>query len=184
MSIPADEGDKLPLFVLSGASGAGKSTIVPLLIDRLDGACVVVDVDWLIDPIRGAAPDGEINWSAFRGTWLHVAAGLARNRLPTVLAGPLIPEHLRDLPGRDLVGEIAYAALDCSDDVRRARIDARPPRRLRDVEEQVAFGAWLRTNVSPVFDTDQATPEATADAVASWIRELLVASEQRRGRRV
>lgn len=126
MLIPVDDADRPPLFVLSGASGAGKSTIVPLLTERLAGACIVFDVDWLIDPIRAAAPDDAIDWSAFRDTWLHVAAGLAHNRLPTVLAGPLIPEHLDELPGRDLVGEISYAALDCPDDVRRARIEARP----------------------------------------------------------
>lgn len=68
--------------MLSGASGAGKSTIVPLLIERLAGTCVVFDVDWLIDPIRGASPDGGVDWAAFRGTWLHVAGGLARNRMP------------------------------------------------------------------------------------------------------
>ena len=161
-----------PLVVLSGASGAGKSTIVPLLIERLAGTCVVFDVDLLIDPIREASPDRSVEWDAFRDTWLHVAAGLAQNRLPTVLVGPFIPEHLETLPGRELLGEIAYGVLDCADDVRRRRIEARPSWRLRDITEQVVFGAWLRTNLAPVFDTDTATPMATADAVAAWIREL------------
>lgn len=161
-----------PLMVLTGASGAGKSTIVPLLIERLAGTCVVFDVDWLIDPLRDAPPDRGVAWESFRDTWLHVAAGLAQNRLPTVLVGPFIPEHLDDLPGRELVGDIAYGVLDCSDDVRRVRIETRPSWRLRDIDEQVAFGAWLRTNLTPVFDTDTATPTETADAVAGWIREL------------
>lgn len=147
-----------PLVVLSGASGAGKSTIVPLLIERLAGTCVVFDVDLLIDPLREASPDRSLEWDAFRDTWLHVAAGLAQNRLPTVLVGPFIPDHLETLPGRELVGEIAYGVLDCSDDVRRARIEARPSWRLRDIDEQVAFGAWLRMNLMPVFDTDAVLP--------------------------
>lgn len=179
MLIPADDGDRPPLFVLSGASGAGKSTIVPLLIEHLAGACIVFDVDWLIDPLRAATSDGAIDWTAFRDTWLHVAAGLAHNRLPTVLVGPFIPEHLHDLPGHDLVGEIAYAALDCSDELRQARIEARPMWRLRDVEEQIAFAAWLRANLSPVFNTDRAAPGETADAVATWIREILAPSGSR-----
>lgn len=162
-----------PLVVLSGASGAGKSAIVPLLIERLAGTCVVFDVDLLIDPLRDASPDRSVEWDAFRDTWLHVAAGVARNRLPTVLVGPFIPEHFETLPGRELVGEIAYGVLDCPDDVRRTRIEARPSWRLRDIDEQVAFGAWLRTNLAPVFDTNAATPEETAEAVAGWIRELL-----------
>lgn len=72
-----------------------------------------------------------------------------------------------------LVGEIAYGVLDCPDDVRRTPIEARPSWRLRDIEEQAEFGAWLRINLAPVFDTDQVTPNATAEAVASWIRERL-----------
>lgn len=163
---------RYPLVVLTGASGAGKSTIVPLLIERLAGTCVVFDVDWLIDPLREASPDRGIEWGAFRDAWLHVAAGLAQNRMPTMLVGPFIPEHLETLPGRELLGEIAYGVLDCADDVRRTRIEARPSWRLRDIDEQVAFGAWLRTNLTPVFDTDTATPMATADAVAGWIRDL------------
>jgi hypothetical protein len=168
-----------PLVVLSGASGAGKSTIVPLLIERLAGTCAVFDVDWLIDPLREAAPDRSVAWDAFRDTWLHVAAGLAQNRLPTVLVGPYIPDHLETLPGRELVGEIVYGVLDCSDDVRRTRIEARPSWRLRDIDEQVAFGAWLRTNLAPVFDTDSVIPEKTADAVAGWVRELLPDTDRR-----
>lgn len=55
-------------MVLTGASGAGKSTVVPLLIERLAGTCVVFDVDWLIDPLRDASPDRGVNWGAFRDT--------------------------------------------------------------------------------------------------------------------
>ena len=108
-------------------------------------------------------------WDAFRDTWLHIAAGVAQNRLPTVLVGPFVPEHLETLPGRELVGDIAYGVLDCPDDVSRARIEARPSWRLRDIDEQVAFGAWLRTNLAPVFDTGAVIPEETADAVPGWI---------------
>lgn len=158
------------LLVLSGASGAGKSAIVPLLIERLAGACVVFDVDSLIDPLSSASPDGNVEWNAFRETWLHIAAGLGQNRLPTVLAGPFIPEHFGDLPGRRLVGEIVYGVLDCSDDVRRARMEARPSWRMRDIDDQVAFGRWLRSNLTPVFDTDAMTPDETADVVSGWIR--------------
>jgi predicted ABC-type ATPase len=116
-----------PLFVVTGASGAGKTTIFPELLRRLAGRCVVFDVDWLIDPLRRAAKDGDIDWAAFRDAWLYVAHGVAQNGLPTLLLGPFIPEHLEGLPGRAWVGEIHYLVLDCPDDLRRQRIEARPP---------------------------------------------------------
>jgi hypothetical protein len=40
-----------------------------LLLDRLAGACAVFDVDWLIDPLRRATPDGRVDWPSFRDCW-------------------------------------------------------------------------------------------------------------------
>jgi len=53
-----------PLFVVTGASGAGKTTIFPELLGRMAGWCAVFDVDWLIDPLVRAAKDGKIDWSS------------------------------------------------------------------------------------------------------------------------
>jgi hypothetical protein len=50
--------------------------------------CAVFDADWLIDPLGRAAKDGQIDWTAFTDTWLHVAHGVAQNGLPTLLLAP------------------------------------------------------------------------------------------------
>jgi hypothetical protein len=102
-----------PLFVVTGASGSGKTTIFPELLSRMAGWCAVFDVDWLIDPLARAAKDGQIDWPAFTDTWLHVAHGLAQNGLPTLLLAPFIPANLDNLPGRAWVGDIHYLVLDC-----------------------------------------------------------------------
>lgn len=162
-----------PLFVVTGASGAGKSTVLPELLRCLAGRCMVFDLDWLIDPIRRAASGGDINWTAFRDAWLHVSHAVAQNGLPTLLLGPLIPEHLEGLPGRPWAGDIHFLVLDCPDDVRRARIEARPAWRLRDIEAQTEFGRWLRENLAPVIDTSGQTPAGVAAAVAGWVEERL-----------
>jgi hypothetical protein len=162
-----------PLFVVTGASGSGKTTVLPQLARRLAGQCLVFDVDWLIDPLGRAAHGGEIDWAAFRDTWLYVAHGVAQNGLPTLLLGPLIPDHLDGLPGRSGVGEIHYLVLDCPDDLRRQRIEARPAWRRRDIPAQTEFGRWLRQNLAPVIDTSTRTPDEVADEVAVWVRERL-----------
>jgi hypothetical protein len=102
-----------PLFVVTGASGSGKTTIFPELLSRMAGWCAVFDVDWLIDPLGRAARDGQVDWTAFRDTWLHVAHCVAQNGLPTLLLAPFIPAHLEDLPGRAWVGDIHFLVLDC-----------------------------------------------------------------------
>jgi hypothetical protein len=164
-----------PLFVVTGASGSGKTTIFPELLLRLAGWCAVFDVDWLIDPVGRASKDGQVDWEAFRDTWLHVAHGVAQNGMPTLLLAPFIPEHLDDLPGRIWVGDIHFLVLDCPDDERRRRIEARPRWRARDIEAQTGFGRWLRDNLKPVVDTAGQSPSEVADAVTAWVRDRLAA---------
>ena len=66
-----------PLFVVTGASGSGKTTILPEPPQPAAGWCAVFDVDWLIDPL-GRAAGGAVDWTVFRDTWLHVAHGMAQ----------------------------------------------------------------------------------------------------------
>ena len=162
-----------PLFVVTGASGSGKTTIFPELLDRMAGWCAVFDVDWLIDPLGRAGKDGQVDWPAFRDTWLHVAHGVAQNGLPTLLLAPFIPQHLNDLPGRAWIGEIHYLVLDCADDERRRRIEARPKWRSRDIDAQIGFSRWLRENLAPVIDTSRHSPSEVADTVAAWVRDRI-----------
>jgi len=162
-----------PLFVVTGASGSGKTTIFPELLTRMAGWCAVFDVDWLIDPLGRASRDGQVDWTAFRDTWLHVAHGVAQNGVPTLLLAPFIPEHLDVLPGRAWVGDIHYLVLDCPDDERRRRIEARPRWRARDIDEQTGFGRWLRDHLEPVIDTTTQSPSEVADTVATWVRDRL-----------
>jgi hypothetical protein len=89
--------------------------------------------------------------------------------MPTVLLGPFIPDHLHDLPARRWIGDIHFLVLDCPDDLRRARINARPPWRSRDLTEQVGFGQWLRRNIADQVDTSTGTPDDTAAAITAWI---------------
>lgn len=107
-------------------------------------------------------------WPAFRDAWLSVAQGIAQSGTPTVLLGPLIPQHLEGLRARRWVGTIHYLALDCPDEIRRARIEARPTWRSRDITGQTQFGCWLRSNIPDHVDTSHGTPEDTAQRIATW----------------
>ncbi len=156
------------LFIVTGASGAGKTTVFELLLAHLAGRCAVFDVDWLIDPLTRSS-DG-VDWVSFRDAWLHVAHGVAQNGIPTMLLGPIIPDHVDDLLGRRWIADIHYLALDCPDDERRRRINARPAWRSKDIEPQVEFGRWLRDNL-PTIDTSTCTPVETATAIAAWFEE-------------
>ena len=166
---PGERAALGPLFIVTGASGAGKTAVHAALARRLAGRCVTFDADSLIDAAGALSGGRPINWTAFMDAWLAVAHGVAQSGLPTVLLGPFIPAHIQSAAGRRWVGDVRLLVLDCPDELRRDRINARPPWRSRDLDEQVQFGRWLRGNIPDLVDTNRGTPEDTAAAVAAWI---------------
>jgi hypothetical protein len=162
-----------PLFVVTGASGSGKTAVFAPLARRLRGRCVTFDGDLLMDA-AGALSNGQpINWPAFRDAWLAVAHGVAQSGMPAVLLAPFIPDHLQGLAARRWVGDIHFLVLDCPDELRRARIGARPRWRSRDTEEQIEFGRWLRRNITDRIDTSSGTPDDIAEGISAWIERHL-----------
>lgn len=168
---------RLPLFAVTGPSGTGKSTVGRLLVDRLLDECVVVEQDllWV-----GALRDPEGDSTAFRETWLRLAASLNQSGRPVVLCGTVAPPQFERLPERVLFDEIHYLALVCEPDVLRARLRARPPWRGWDeprIEEMLDFAEWVRTaETEPPMtrlDTTAATVAETADVIEAWVRARL-----------
>jgi predicted kinase/ribosomal protein S27AE len=159
----------LPVFVVTGASGTGKSTITGPLRGLLPG-CLVVETDVILHVAA-------LGWDTWRNTWLQLAHAAALGGQPTVLTGSLTPDQLERLPARKLIGPIHFALLDCPDDVLADRLRARPGWRLSSAEATIIqhqrFAAWLRANITPSFDTSTADAAEVADRVAAWVQALL-----------
>ena len=162
----------IPLFVVTGASGAGKSTVAGPLRARLPG-CVIFEADVILHVAA-------LGWDTWRNTWLQLAHATALNGLATVLCGSILPGQLEHLPARRLVGPIHFCNLDCPDAVLAGRLRDRPAWRGSSHEAAIAerqrFAAWLRTNIQPTFDTSRQPPGQVAGRIASWIQPLLEAS--------
>ncbi|GAA3452819.1 AAA family ATPase [Dactylosporangium matsuzakiense] len=163
---------RLPLFIVTGASGSGKTTVLPHLVRGLP-ECLVFDADWLIGPFERACEFGEVDWPALRDAWLSVAHGAAQSGRPTVLLAPFTREQLDVLAGRRWIRELYFAVLDCPDDVRTARLEARPRWRERAIDRHLAFAAHLRATVDPVVRTDDVSPEQSAAHIIAWVNRTL-----------
>jgi gluconate kinase len=161
----------LPLFVVTGASGTGKTTIVEPLRRRLPD-CEVFETDLILHVAA-------LGWDTWRSTWLQLAHAIALNGRASVLCGSLLPEHLEGLSARRLVGPIHFCNLDCPDQVLADRLRARPSWRgwteERIVEHQ-RFAARLRARIRPTFDTSMLSADAVADRVANWVHRLLASA--------
>jgi hypothetical protein len=72
----------LPLCVVTGASGTGKTTITGPLRDQLPD-CEVFEADTILQVAA-------LGWDAWRNTWLQLAHEVALNGRVTVLCGSLL----------------------------------------------------------------------------------------------
>jgi predicted kinase len=167
----------LPLLVVTGASGSGKSTITGSLRSLLPG-CLVFETDVILHVAA-------LGWDTWRNTWLQIAHAAALGGQVTVLTGSLTPDQLERLPARKLIGPIHFALLDCPDDVLAGRLRARPAWRGTSTEARIIehqrFAAWLRARIRPSFDTSAASAAEVASGVAAWVQAVLPGTQAAKG---
>jgi len=169
---------RLPLLMVGGPAGAGKSTAGALLLGEINEA-VVFETDLLWRREFNTPSDGYLEYFSL---WLRLAAHVAQSGRPAVLfgAGFAVPHSVEPLPERRLFTDVHYLALVCDDDVLAARLRRRPKWKDDDeklIAEHLDFNRWLKehaaTTTPPVtlLDTSHDTPEETAARVAEWIKE-------------
>jgi hypothetical protein len=86
----------LPLFVVSGASGTGKSTVCLHLPAALP-ECVAMETDILLGQVT-ATPDD--NYRSYRNAWLRIAKNIGQGGRPVVLCGTALPDQIEPCPER------------------------------------------------------------------------------------
>jgi predicted kinase len=167
---------RLPLFVLTGASGVGKTTVC-LGLPAVLPECVALESDILW---RKEYDDPAAIYREYRDIWLRIAKNVGQSGRPVVLAGTALPDQLESCPERRYFAAIYYLALVCDDDVLARRLRARPGWRAAGsadfVERMIQFSRWLTDNASrttppmALLDTTGSSVEDTVDQVAAWVR--------------
>lgn len=173
----------LPLLLVGGASGAGKSTVCQRLLGARDDV-IVLDADILWQPAFDTPGDG---YRAFFASWLRLCLSLNQSGRPVALfgAGVAAPGNIEPLPERRYFSAVHYLALTCDDAALEARLRGRPAWRDSGQEpfiaQQLAFNRWLRdppAEVAPLLsrlDTGATSLDATSAAVNSWLSAALAA---------
>ncbi|HEY2748507.1 MAG TPA: AAA family ATPase [Polyangia bacterium] len=170
---------RMPLLLVGGASGSGKSTVCRTLAAAAADEVVILDDDILWSAHFEREPQ------AFFETWLRVCKNIAQARRPVVLfgAGTALPSNLEDCVERRYFSRLHYLALVCDDEVLTARLRARPAWRRSGgdayVDDHVRFNRWFKehaaTSTPPIalVDTTHEHADATAAHVRDWIRRTL-----------
>jgi GTPase SAR1 family protein len=168
-----------PLLFLTGASGAGKTTLYRALVGNVPEALLIdADLLWSLDPRHD---DPATGYRRFRGLVLRLAERLGANGWPVLIEGSCMPEQYEMLGERWYFTKTAYLAVVCSDDELRRRLAARPAWRnsASRLEAMLAWNRKLRDDNAmgdPAIDvidtTDRTIAESAAD-VHAWIKRQL-----------
>lgn len=156
---------RLPLFLLAGASGTGKSTIAHRLIHKLTGI-VIIETDILGYAIR-------VNGTAeVANLWLRVCKNISQGGQPVLLEGGLFPDECEQSVERRYFSAVHYIVLVCNDEVIEERLAQRPAWRQSSKPEFIAkhlrrnrrFKSWLSQktacSVTSIDTTDFPIEEA------------------------
>jgi len=177
---------QLPLFLLTGASGSGKTAVclelaaAQLRAEPWVPACVYLEQDILW---RAEFVDLENDYRAFRDVWLRVAKNVGQAGRPVVLCGSAVPGQFEACPERRYFAGLHCLALTCDDDLLRERLVVRPEWRgsggAEFLDRMIAFNRWFRerapepTSGIALLDTSALSVGETARQVAVWIRGCL-----------
>lgn len=170
---------KLPLFLVSGPCGVGKSTVSGLLSAMTDRV-VVLENDILWEQ-RWNTPEN--NYRPFRELWLRMCKNISQAGKPCLLAGCCDPGQFEPCVERRYFSELHYLALVAEPEMLAARLRGRPEWRQTHSDEfiagQLAYNQWFfdhHGDTDPpieLLDTTGLTPEETAERVLRWIEERM-----------
>ncbi len=158
----------LALFIVTGASGVGKTTVAKRLRETLPD-CDIFDTDEM----------HAADWDQARSNWLKVAFQVAQCGRHTVLCGTMMPRDVEKCDHYRFFREVYYLNLHCDDAAREKRLRSRPQWRgctEEFIEEHKQFARWLLDNAAveydppmQIVDNTSIQPEETALRIRDWV---------------
>jgi predicted RNA-binding Zn-ribbon protein involved in translation (DUF1610 family) len=160
-----------PLFVITGASGAGKTAVTLALMGQLlDYVLLEGDIFWRPEFNR---PEGD--YLDFRNICLRAAKSINQSGRPTIISGSATPGQYEACPEFCYFDGVHYLALVCDDEVLERRLRQRPSWRQAGsaefAENMQAFNGRFKENdhLVTVLDTSHITVAETAESVKVWL---------------
>ncbi|MBM7784149.1 AAA family ATPase [Tenggerimyces flavus] len=155
------------LYVVAGAPGVGKTTLLPALVAEADGE-VVFDTDELLEDgsligVPIATMEAAPIWPAYNRMWERIINAVRRAGHPVIFLSAVPDED-------ELTADVHWAGLDCADALRRTRLEARGWVE-EEIEDAMVDAKALRSLIAPRFDTDDQDASALARRILQWVRK-------------
>jgi hypothetical protein len=175
---------QLPLFIVCGASGTGKTTLLQQLSTEVT-EYIPLEGDILWCP---AFDNPDNHYRDFNDIWLRMAKNIGQSGHPVVVfsAGMGVPENLRNCVESRYFSNIYVLALVCNETILVERLRNRPTWRNCSedfIQQQVSFNRWY-IDVGPtlddpltILDTSDISIQNTLATFKSWILPILPQEE-------
>ena len=166
---------KLPLFIISGASGVGKSTLCEILFQN-EADYIVLESDILWHDVYNTPDD---DYRLYRRTQMRLCANIAQIGMPVVLCGCAVPKQFESLEERKLFTQIYYLAVVCDDSALKDKLyNGRGISDENWLASSFEFNNWLKQNGKingmTLLDNTNLTPQEGAEIVDLWIKECQI----------
>lgn len=170
---------RLPLLVVTGSSGTGKTTVgLQLAATMQEAVCLESDILW-----RDEFDKPETEYADYRNLWLRIAKNIGQAGRPIVLFGSATPGQFERCAESRYFSWIAYLALVCDEKTLTKRLCARPQWRKSGTDDVLKrmsqFNQWIKDNASKttppmtVLDTTNMNLEQSVAAVRGWIQDQM-----------
>lgn len=174
---------KLPLYVLTGSSATGKTTVIKELRRLMPNYEVFDHVE--IKPFIREESSNKVDRKRLNNIWLRVARNIAESARITILCGRILPVELEKCEDFSYFSQVNFLILHCDDETREKRLRSRKKMTDKKIEENKALAKWFLENADkytpamPIFDTSKTDITKVAEQIMKWIN-----GEQDRGKQI
>jgi broad-specificity NMP kinase len=151
---------KLPLFIVTGASGVGKTTVIQVLRDLMP-EFVVFSTD--IDNFGTTA--AKLEYQDRYNLLLHFAYSVAMSGRGTIICGTFMPWDAQKCDTYNKFSELCFINLHCDDSTRNSRLRNREDKAMWTedmLKQHEQFAQWLLDNAETEYNPPMTTIDTTS----------------------